>query len=429
MIKPLKPQLARGTWADVILLHGLDAPAAHYPLMKELGAAYEVVIGFLWGTPQENWKGYFTGIQRFPPYEDFKAFENFVTGIAEKVKALGLTQNEFVFEVWNEPDGKTFWPNADQPSFRQKFFETYRVAERAIHKILPDHKVAGPSWSFYKKEDLRGFLNFCLENGCEVNVLSWHEIFLRPFKGTAEVEQHVGEMRREFLENPKYAALKLKEIHINEMGDAPEQYWPAEALAYFSALELGGADRASRSCWGSLPDIYGSDLDHCGNGSLGGLLQPKTFKPRAIWWAYRAYAAGVEMRAESHSSHPGIVSLASLNGLKEGLPQVLVGHVRMPLDKELNKHRKEMNRLKLIPETQTAIPVAIEVRGLESVPQLANAEQIRAHIYRIPHTLEAPLSEPESVEEIKAAVIDGTATLKIKKPLGYQEVFVVELFK
>ncbi len=423
LIRPLKPQILRLSPAIAAVLERKDQPTALYHLVKESGAVYHFLLGYLWGNPGWDWWGNSPKVRRFPPYKNYQEFEEFVKEMAQKVKDSRLTEDEIIMEVWNEPDGNQYWPNVRYPTIdpasEGRFFETYRVAARAIREILPNHKIAGPSWSWYNKNDIKRFLDFCVEK-CEVNVLTWHEINAWPFKGTAEIEQHLREMRREFLENPEYSSLKLKEIHINEFKAEPDLYLPGETLAYLQALELGGADRASQSCWG----------DNC----EGGILTPESFEPRAVWWVYRAYAAGVPSRVKSHSAHQGIASLASLDGLKEGQPQILVGHVRVPLPKELQeKLKREGKNLDSfvdhwkIPETQPAIPVVIEVRGLKSVPQLSKAEHIIATVYRIPQNRGKPLDELQYVDEIQAPVIDGKVKIEIEEPLRYQEVFVVEL--
>ena len=86
-------------------------------------------------------------------------------------------------------------------------------------------------------------------------------------------------------------------------------------------MEAGGAAAAGRSCW---PALDGSD--NCRNGTLEGLLTPGG-RPRSAWWAYRAYADGVDGRVPGSSSDPAVAVLASGRAGSGGEAQVVLARL------------------------------------------------------------------------------------------------------
>ncbi len=138
------------------------------------------------------------------------------------------------------------------------------------------------------------------------------------------ISRHLQYAREEFLENPRYWPLKIKEILITEYTDRFDRYRPGEAVAYLWALEEGQADGAVRTCWRPSPHATYRESD-CGNNSLNGLLLEKN--PRPVYWVYRAYSAGWRSRVLSRTTEPEVVSLASTeSSFHHVLAQVLIGY-------------------------------------------------------------------------------------------------------
>ncbi len=98
---------------------------------------------------------------------------------------------------------------------------------------------------------------------------------------------------------------------------------PGDILGYLYYLEAGGSDGAAKACWNEP-----SNASECGDGSLDGVIDPATEQPRAAWWAYESYAAGVAERVASQTLDPRIVALASATSPSASAPataQLLLG--------------------------------------------------------------------------------------------------------
>ena len=289
VVAPLAPRL----WRSDLVRAPLERATA-------LGARYQLVLSDLWGYPANGWNG------RGPPWADLGAWERFVRRVARDHRGRSIG-----WDIWNEPDGATFWEGG-----RDRFLPTYAVANRALREELgAGVEIAGPSVSRWSPLWIEAFLDHCLAERCRISALSWHEN-LRPDDPIGAVSQHLREGRSRFVEDPRYSSLGMREIHVNEYVGREHRYLPGAAVAYLAELEDGGADLAARSCW--------SEAD-CAPAGLGGLLDPGSGAPRAVWWAHRWYARGAGARVRSSSDDDGVVVLASRPA--EGEVQVLVGRV------------------------------------------------------------------------------------------------------
>lgn len=96
-IEPLHPSLWRGKLEDV-----------PYGRANRLGGRYTYVLSDRWGYPGELFAPR-------PPYEDFRAWREFV----EKVAKRARKGEDLVFDVWNEPNHSHFWA-----ATREQFHET-----------------------------------------------------------------------------------------------------------------------------------------------------------------------------------------------------------------------------------------------------------------------------------------------------------------
>ncbi len=289
LVRPLGPRL----WRSDLTRAPLDRALA-------LGARYQLVLSDLWGYPAGDWTG------RGPPWADLAGWERFVRRVARRHEDEPLS-----WDIWNEPDGPTFWSGG-----RERFFRTYAVANRALRDELGDDvEIAGPSVSRYSPRWIDAFLEHCVTARCRISALTWHEN-LRPDDPLEGIAAHLGDARSRLLADPRFADLGMREIHVNEYVGAADRYLPGEALAYLSQLEAGGADLAALSCW---------TAEDCGPSALGGLIAPAEGAPRAVWWAHRWYAEGADARVRSQSSDPAVAVLAAAPA--QGEVQVLLGHV------------------------------------------------------------------------------------------------------
>lgn len=348
-VKPLRPNLWRFGRLGI------------YDRVAGFGARFELVLSDTWGY----------GRSRPGPWEDYGKWGEHVRKTAQESKPRRV-----MWDVWNEPDWPTFWKGT-----RDQFFETYRRAYRILREELgAEVMIGGPSITKFDRDFLFAFLEYCRLNNLEVNFLSWHE--LQTDKVVPEVADHLADARAHFLQNPVYSTLKLREIHINEIVGPSAQYRPGEILGYFYYLETGKADGASKACW---PDSKKGS--NCSNNTIDGILNPGTYQPRAAWWAYKAYADGVESRVESESTDLRVVALGSSRSERVQEAQLLLGY----LDYK---------------ESPAFALVAVHLRNLSRLG-FKDGQKLRIMFKRIPDSGEAPAPELETVKEEIVTVKDG----------------------
>ncbi|TAG95464.1 MAG: beta-xylosidase [Oscillatoriales cyanobacterium] len=290
LIKPLQPKLWRAGRLDI------------YDRVIASGAQFQLLVSDLWGYGS-NPKGW--------PYQNYPAWEAFVRQLAQQNKG-----KKIIWDVWNEPDLiNPFWNGS-----REQFFETYKRAYKILRQELgPSAMIGGPSISTYNKEYLTAFLDYCKANKLEVNFLAWHELNDNMI---SFIDDHVIDAKRNFQQSAAYRELKLQKIYVNEIVGDLAQYEPGEILGYLYNLEYAKADGACRACWDTK---VGKKVSNCFNNTLSGIVTPNTFEPRAAWWAYKAYADGVNSRVLSRSDNDRVVALASKSN-PEGKAQVLLGY-------------------------------------------------------------------------------------------------------
>jgi len=351
-----------------------------YDRAMSLNGTYEFVLSEGWGYPANGWGG------KGPPYRDWTKWEDYVRSVARQ--NVGRRMN---WAVWNEPEWHLFWDGTPQ-----QLYETYLHAYRVLRQELgPQAIIGGPSVGLFDWSYIKGFADFCLASGCEINFLSWHELTPGP-RDRTDIRRHLDLADAQILRNPAYAPLRLRWRIVNEVTGLPDQYFPAEILSDLTALEDGGADFAARACWANSRKV-----SNCSNNSLDGLLA-EDGSPRAGWWTYKVYADGVAGRVQASGDDPRLVVRASR--VAHGA-QILVG--AYALDKR--------------PAPRIAVTIALanlSAAGFE-VGQKAHVE-----IFKIPDSGEAPLAQPISLETATYAV-EPSARLKLPAIAAHEVLLVV----
>jgi hypothetical protein len=344
----LRPGLWRGGWTD--------SPA-------RCGARPVHVLSDRWGYPSDPPPP--RGFDRPPPYAAPARWEAHARDQARRAAP------DAVFDVWNEPDKKAAWWGS-----REDLFETYALAERAIRRERgAAGTVAGPSLARFDFEYLRGLLEFCLRRGCEVNVLSWHEV-----GGPAEVAQHVRAVRRRLVANQRYAPLRVREIHVNEYGGPGERARPGTILGYVYALERGGADAAAKACW---PDAEG--VDGCDQATLSNLLTLER-EPTSAWWASWAYATTLHRRVAVRVRRGGLAAFGARGPNRTGADLLLGRFARM------------------------RGAVSVTIRGL------GRARRVRVRPFSMPDLGDAALRAPRRRRAVVVRVRRGAARFRLAAP-------------
>ncbi len=391
--KPLRVH----SMAGVLLSAGVDTPTTDmieqiqvrywrqgsvrlYDRAMSLDGTYELVLSEGWGYPANGWGG------KGPPYRDWAKWENYVRDVARQNAGRKLN-----WAIWNEPEWHLFWDGTPQ-----QFYETYLHAYRVLRQELGQQAIiGGPSVGLFDWSYVKGFADFCLASGCEINFLSWHELTPGP-RDRTDIRRHLEIAGERLVRNPAYAALRLRWRIVNEVTGLPDQYLPAEILGDLTALEDGGADFAARACWADSRKI-----SNCSNNSLDGLLAENS-SPRAAWWTYKFYADGIAGRVQASGDDPRLVVRASR--IARGA-QILVG--AYTLDKR--------------PAPKIAVTVALanlSAVGFD-VGQKAHVE-----IFKIPDSGESTITGPTALDT-QTYTVEPSAKLKLPAIAAHEVLLVV----
>jgi hypothetical protein len=218
-----------------------------------------------------------------------------------------------------------------------------------------------------------------------VNALSWHELSAGSIPAIA---QRVAIAREALLRSSRYRALHIRELHVNEATTAQDQYRPGELVGVLHYLEAGGADAAARTCWADL-----SGGDNCYNDTLDGLLVPRSFKPRSVWWATKAYADGVRSRVLTRFDDPDVVGLGSARSDRPRTAQLLVAHLRGGAAGDVD--------------------VEVTLRHLGRLGFMRGKRRVRVTVERFPDSGAKPLSRPIGRRPSVVRVAHGEARLTL----------------
>lgn len=364
MISPLRPQVVR-SWPNVV----------PYPRVATLGATYTEIVSDEWGYPADTppWRG------RGAPYDDYEAYEAFVTGLAERWQG----RPGVIWDLWNEPDGSYFWSGTEA-----QYLETIRRTHDAIRSVLgPAAVIEGPSLETYDPARIIRFLDFAKANDLQIDVLSWHDFYGGVL--STLLRDHLVDARARFVDNPAYDSVGTREIHIDETMNEGVYLRPGDVLGALYYLEKGGAAAAGRACWNESTGV-----SNCYNGSLNGLLTRGARQPRAAWWAEKAYADSRTGRVRTSTEDALTVAFSSV-----GASSAVVTVGRLDLRTSTTVH-----------------DTPIDLLGLGALKWLEGAESVRVRIERIPDTGEAELANLPLIEERLIPLEGGMAAVRVAIP-------------
>ncbi|AMR34057.1 hypothetical protein A0256_22715 [Mucilaginibacter sp. PAMC 26640] len=302
--------------------------------------------------------------------------------VASVMKQHRVERVAAIYDIWNEPNGKQFWHGSEAD-----FFSTFKSGYDQIRASANGSKaqISGPSISNFDIYFIEKFLDYCLANKITLDILSWHE-----FKGGDDIPKVADDIllvKSRFVNNPKYAALHIKSVQINEIIPQSDQFAPGSILAYFVYLEKGGADGACKACW-----VESGGKSNCFNNSLDGLVDADSKQPRAAWWAYKFYNESLTNRLKYSSNNSHVVCFANYQTSKI---QVLLGYYG-------NKNSVAANT-----------SVNVSLNSVNSLASFAGKDVVNISVLDIPDTGEEVLGTPKTSYQTTAKVVNGTVSFAV----------------
>jgi xylan 1,4-beta-xylosidase len=125
------------------------------------------------------------------PPRDYKQWATLIQKLVSHwVQRYGATEvREWFFEVWNEPNLKSFWTGT-----QRDYFKLYRYTADAIRKINTSFRVGGPATA--KSEWIEDFVDFCERNKVPADFISTHQYPTDGFESDEETEVQLFKSQR-----------------------------------------------------------------------------------------------------------------------------------------------------------------------------------------------------------------------------------------
>lgn len=196
--------------------------------------------------------------------EDYDAkVKKIVTKMAEGKSEEQLAKYSFV--LFNEPDG--IWYGNDI----ERLCRDWKTIYTTVKSINPNLKVAGPNYSGYRSDHYRRFFEYCRENDCLPEYITWHELQkdkLTSFKSHCdEIRNYVEEYYKDSKINPI--------LFVNETVNFDDVGAPGQLVNWLSIFE-------EEKVYASLP--------YWGLANSLNELAADSNKPNGAWWVYKWYA-------------------------------------------------------------------------------------------------------------------------------------------
>lgn len=153
------------------------------------------------------------------PPRDYKQWSRLIDAVVSHcIERYGKREvREWFFEVWNEPNLRSFWTGN-----QRDYFRLYRYTAEAIKKIDDSLKVGGPATA--KSEWIEDFVAFCGRNEVPADFISTHHYPTDGYNHLDDTEQQLFKSQRGIMR-------QVAEDTRRHAGDRPVYYteWNASA--------------------------------------------------------------------------------------------------------------------------------------------------------------------------------------------------------
>ena len=203
------------------------------------------------------------------PYES-NGIEDYNTKVQQIVSKMvaGKTAEQlehYSFVIFNEPD--QIWYGGRLNQMCTDWLKIYRT----IKGINPSLKVAGPNFAGYNSNSVRTFLEYCKNNHCLPEYITWHELQKDKL---ASFKSHCDEVKQ-FVKTYYTGSGIEPVLFVNETVNFDDVGNPGALVNWLSIFDE--------------EDTYAS-LPYWGLANSMNELAADNNKPNGAWWVYRWYA-------------------------------------------------------------------------------------------------------------------------------------------
>jgi xylan 1,4-beta-xylosidase len=170
------------------------------------------------------------------PPRDYKKWATLITRLVSHcVDRYGLAEvREWFFEVWNEPNLKSFWTGT-----QRDYFKLFRYTAQAIKDVDSALRVGGPATA--KSEWIEDFVNYCERNKVPADFISTHQYPTDGFESETDTEIQLFKsqrgMMREVAQNTRRHA-RGRPVYYTEWNSSSNQRDPLHDESYAAAFAV-----------------------------------------------------------------------------------------------------------------------------------------------------------------------------------------------
>ena len=167
------------------------------------------------------------------PPKDYKKWSALIQSfISHCVERYGESEiSKWFFEVWNEPNLKTFWTGT-----QHDYFRLYRYTAEAIKTVSGSFKVGGPATA--KGEWIEDFVDFCENHDVPADFVSTHYYQNDGYERDGELEVQLFESQRgimrEIAQNTRSYA-RNRPVYFTEWNTSSSEFDPLHDEPYAAA--------------------------------------------------------------------------------------------------------------------------------------------------------------------------------------------------
>ena len=167
------------------------------------------------------------------PPKDYKKWSALIQSfISHCVERYGESEiSKWFFEVWNEPNLKTFWTGT-----QHDYFRLYRHTAEAIKTVSGSFKVGGPATA--KGEWIEDFVDFCENHDVPADFVSTHYYQNDGYERDGELEVQLFESQRgimrEIAQNTRSYA-RNRPVYFTEWNTSSSEFDPLHDEPYAAA--------------------------------------------------------------------------------------------------------------------------------------------------------------------------------------------------
>lgn len=170
------------------------------------------------------------------PPRDYKKWATLITRLVSHcVDRYGLAEvREWFFEVWNEPNLKSFWTGT-----QRDYFKLFRYTAQAIKEVDSALRVGGPATA--KSEWIEDFVDYCEGNKVPADFISTHQYPNDGFESDADTEIQLFKsqrgMMREVAQNTRRHA-RERPVYYTEWNSSSDQRDQLHDESYAAAFAV-----------------------------------------------------------------------------------------------------------------------------------------------------------------------------------------------